>query len=122
MKNILILFVIVAFTSCNGQVSKKINTIDLATINQEVIGKNVQLIDVRTAKEYNEGHIDDALNIDVLNEVNFKIAIEKLNKNHPVYVYCYSGGRSNKASKIMEELGFSTIYDFSGGWSTWSKK
>ncbi|NNC50352.1 MAG: rhodanese-like domain-containing protein [Flaviramulus sp.] len=122
MKNILILFVIVAFTSCNGQVSKKINTIDLTKLNQDVIGKNVQFVDVRKANEYFEGHIDDAINIDVSNEANFKIAIEKLNKNQPVYIYCYSGGRSNKASKIMEELGFSTIYDFSGGWSTWSKK
>lgn len=91
-------------------------------MNQEVIGKNVQLVDVRTAKEYNQGHIDDALNIDISNEANFKVEIQKINKNQPVYVYCYSGGRSNKASKIMVELGFSEIYDFSGGWSTWNKR
>jgi rhodanese-related sulfurtransferase len=121
-KILLILVVIIAYTSCNSQVSKKINVIDLQTLKKEVVGKDVQFIDVRTEKEYDAGHIDDAVNINVSNEAVFKKKIQELDKHKPVYIYCHSGGRSNKASKIMEELGFTSIYDFSGGWSTWSQQ
>lgn len=122
MKNLLILILLIIFTSCNSQVSKKINIIDLPTLKNEVIGKDVQLIDVRTENEYNSGHIDDAININIANEDNFKQKIQELDKHNPVYIYCHAGGRSNKASKIMEGLGFTEIYDFSGGWSTWIKQ
>ena len=118
-------FLLVTFlilTSCNSQTNKKISRIDLETLKKEVIGKDVQFVDVRTEKEYHAGHIDDAININVLNETTFKEKIKELDKSKPVYIYCLSGGRSNKASKIMEALGFSQVYDFSGGWSTWSKQ
>ncbi|WP_345276438.1 rhodanese-like domain-containing protein [Litoribaculum gwangyangense] len=118
----MLLLLLIIFTSCNSQVDKKINVIDLPTLKQEVIGKDVQFVDVRTENEYQAGHIDDAVNIDISNETNFKNKIQELDKNKPIYIYCHSGGRSNKASKIMEELGFTTIYDFSGGWSTWSRQ
>jgi rhodanese-related sulfurtransferase len=117
----LILVLFIGLTSCNSQVNKKINTINFETLNQNVIGKDVQFIDVRTEKEYDAGHIDDAININVSDESDFIKRIQELDKNKPVYIYCHSGGRSNKASKIMEELGFTGIYDYSDGWSTWNK-
>ena len=121
-KILLILIVTIAYSSCNSQVTKKTNIIDLQTLNKEVIGKDVQFIDLRTEKEYAEGHIDDAVNINVSNEAEFKEKIQALDKKAPVYIYCYSGGRSNKASIIMESLGFTSIYDFSEGWKLWSQQ
>ena len=121
MKKLFILTVFISFLSCNSQVEKKTSVIELPTLKKEVIGKDVQLIDVRSPEEYNSGHIDDAVNIDI-NQVDFKEKIQGFDKNKPVYIYCHSGGRSNKASKIMEELGFKTIYDFSGGWKAWSSQ
>lgn len=122
MKNLFTLLILITLTSCNSQDNIKINTIDLKTLKQKVIGKDVQFVDVRSGKEYLAGHIDDAMNIDISNQINFKKKIQELDKNKPVYIYCHSGGRSNKASKIMEDLGFKIIYDFSGGWSSWSKQ
>ncbi|MGA1227026.1 MAG: rhodanese-like domain-containing protein [Tamlana sp.] len=122
MKKLFILTVFISFISCNSQVEKKTSTIDLPTLKKDVIGKDVQLIDVRSPEEYNAGHIDDAININIANQENFNNKIQELDKNKPVYIYCHSGGRSHRASKIMEGLGFTKIYDFTGGWKAWSSQ
>ena len=49
-----------------------------------------------------------------------KKEINKLDKNKPIYIYCYSGVRSNRASKILKTAGFNQIYDYEGGWKAWS--
>ena len=120
MKHVLILFFfITTFVSCNAQ---KIEQITLENLKVNAIGKEVQFIDVRTPEEYANGHIDDAININISNVDIFKTEVLKLDTMQPVYLYCYKGGRSNKASKILKELGFQTIYDFKGGWKAWSNQ
>lgn len=107
--------------SCTSQNTELTTKIDIATVKEKVIGKEVQLVDVRSVKEYSKGHIDDAINIDISNKEKFKNEVGKLDKSKPIYIYCYSGGRSNRASKLLEAEGFIEIYDFSGGWKSWSK-
>ena len=61
-----------------------------------------------------------AKNINVLAD-DFKTQIqEALDPNKEVLVYCRSGSRSARASKVMQELGFKTIYDLDGGFLAWS--
>lgn len=81
----------------------------------------VHLLDVRTPKEFEEGHIEGAKNIDYFNK-GFKVELDKLDKTLPVYVYCRSGGRSAKSMQIMQELGFESIYNLKGGFLAWSQK
>jgi len=121
MKHLIVLCFIAITFSCKGQNTLQTTKIDLATLQEKAIGKDVQLVDVRTAKEYNAGHIDDAINIDILDKDNFIKEVNKLHKDKPIYIYCHIGGRSNRASKILESQEFVEIYDFSGGWKTWSK-
>ena len=113
---------LLTLNSCNGQEKKSYSNINLTTLKEDVIGKDVQFIDVRTADEYQNGHIDDADNIDYYNSENFKIEIEKYNKKEPIYIYCKSGGRSKSASKLLDKMGFTTIFNYSGGWNEWSKQ
>jgi len=113
---------LLTLNSCNGQEKKSYSNINLTTLKEDVIGKNVQFVDVRTADEYKNGHIDDADNIDYYNSENFKIEIEKYNKKEPIYIYCKSGGRSKSASKLLDKMGFTTIFNYSGGWNEWSKQ
>jgi rhodanese-related sulfurtransferase len=80
--------------------------------------KWVHIIDVRTPQEYAEGHLAGAENID-FNSADFKEKVAKLDKNIPYIVYCRSGSRSAAASKIMAELGFSEIYNMTGGFTDW---
>lgn len=80
--------------------------------------KEMQLVDVRTPGEYSEGHLKGALNMDINGE-NFAAAVAKLDKNIPVMVYCRSGGRSARAARQLEEMGFKEIYDMDGGITEW---
>ncbi len=82
---------------------------------------NVQLIDVRTPKEFKGGHIENAQNINFLSPA-FTENIKKLDKNKPLIVYCRSGKRSAKSIKKLFEAGFTEIYDLEGGIIKWKQK
>ncbi len=71
---------------------------------------NAQLVDVRTVDEFNEGHLDDAINIDVNNIDKIKI-YSSIHKDTPLIVYCRSGQRSSNAKKRLGELGYTKVYD-----------
>ena len=72
---------------------------------------SVQLLDVRTVREYENGHIDGALNIPV-DELRERLG--ELDKNKPVYVICQSGLRSYIAARVLTGSGFDA-YNFAGG-------
>lgn len=80
-----------------------------------------QLIDVRTTEEFGVSHIKDAQNICVT-DADFEEKIKTLDKTKPVYVYCRSGGRSARAAKILEEKGFTKVYDLQGGITSWDEE
>ena len=120
MRNLVILLLLAITTSCTSQSSGKVKSIGIQTLKTEVIGKDVQLVDVRTSKEYDAGHIDDAINIDVLDDAVFTEKFQDLDKEKPIYIYCQMGGRSKKASQKLKDLGFKTIFDYSGGYGEWS--
>ena len=78
------------------------------------------LIDVRTSKEYKQGHIEGAINIDV-KDSSFVNNLSKLDKNKTYLIYCRSGKRSQKAGSIMTTNDFEEIYDLKGGYLGWTK-
>ena len=79
---------------------------------------NAVLIDVRTLAEFNEGHIDGALHIDVFSP-NFQSEIEKLDKSKAYFLVCRSGGRSASAGGAMESMGFEKVTNLAGGMMVW---
>ena len=80
--------------------------------------KDVQLVDVRTPKEYTIDHLKGAVNID-FKKRTFPDYVNVLDKNKPVAVYCHTANRSGKAALIMQSLGFKKIYDLDGGIKAW---
>jgi rhodanese-related sulfurtransferase len=105
------------FTNCNfAQQATVLNANDYEKkISTE---KNIQLIDVRTPEEYQQGHIKNAKNINVY-DANFEKEIQKLDKSKPVYIYCRSGNRSRSAAQVLSNNGFKTIFDLQGGITAW---
>ena len=69
---------------------------------------NEVLIDVRSPEEYQESHIDKAININV-GDMKFVEKINQLDKDKTYIIYCKSGGRSQMASMIMEQNGLNVI-------------
>jgi len=76
------------------------------------------IIDVRTPQEFDEEHIENALNIDYYSET-FRDELNKLDKNKTYLIHCRSGGRSGRALAIMAELNFREVYNMSGGINQW---
>lgn len=121
MKKLLILFISLStFASCNAQTNDVVKVIDVETFKKGIASENIQLIDVRTLEEFEKGHIKDAVLIDFYKE-NFKEEMSKLDREKPLYIYCRSGGRSGKASKMLFELGFKEVYDLKGGFLAYEK-
>ncbi|WP_010518976.1 rhodanese-like domain-containing protein [Croceivirga radicis] len=124
MKNILkVLCAALSFIhlgACQDNNDAVVTKVDKAFLKTHAIGKEVQLIDVRTPQEYGAGHIDDAKNINV-GSADFVQQIQGLDKEEPVYLYCKMGGRSNKAAQVLKKQGFTKIYDYTGGYNDWIK-
>ena len=76
------------------------------------------ILDVRTAHEFQEGHIPGAVNIP--NETIETAEIPELpDKDQLILVYCRSGNRSKQASEKLAMLGYTNIVEF-GGISDWT--
>lgn len=79
---------------------------------------NAQLVDVRTAAEYTEGHIADAIHIDVKQKNFLQTADSLLDKTRPVAVYCKGGIRSRQAAQLLLDHGF-IVYNLQDGYDGW---
>ncbi len=118
MKNwflILVFFIL----SCNYACSQKENLLSADEFEKKLAAfPEAQLVDVRTPEEFAEGHLKNALSMNV-NSDDLKERSKFLDKTKPVFVYCYMGPRSAKAFEYLRNEGFSTVYDLKGGYSTW---
>lgn len=76
--------------------------------------KGAVVLDVRTPREFEAGHVPGAVNIP-WQSPDFDKQVEKLDKSKTCLVHCYSGSRSAAATKEMTKLNFDHLFDFSGG-------
>lgn len=74
--------------------------------------KDIQLLDVREADEYQEGHIPGADHL-ALSELEEKAA-DIIAEGKPHYVYCRSGQRSRTAVKKLKAMGYDELYNIGG--------
>ena len=81
--------------------------------------KNV-VLDVRTKKEFENGHIPGAINLDV-NAADFDHKVAELQKDKVYLVHCAAGVRSARACDKMSRLGFSHLIDLAPGFKGWEK-
>lgn len=103
----------------DNAVSKLVSAQELESLIKSREG--LQLIDVRTDREYKAGHLSGAVLIDYY-QSDFKSKLNQLNKDKPIAVYCAVGGRSRNTMKLLKQLGFKESYDLSGGIKAWIKQ
>ena len=103
-----------------GVYSQSITKVVSNDVNK-LIKNNPEMVvlDVRTPMEYNQGHVKDAINIDI-SQPNFYDKILKLNKDKSYLVYCRTQNRSGVAVKYMTQNGFKNLYQMVDGISGWS--
>ncbi len=78
------------------------------------------LLDVRTPEEYENEHIDKAININVKGE-DFIEKVQEYSNETTLIIYCRTGKRSAKAAKILKELGYKKIFNLLGGYQKWKQ-
>ncbi len=96
---------------------RKVNVDEFEKLWQDK--KNV-VLDVRTKKEFDNGHIPGAMNLDV-NAADFDQKIGELQKDKVYLVHCAAGVRSARACDKMSRLGFPHLIDLAPGFKGWEK-
>lgn len=113
-KVFLLLLLVFSLVGCSNE---KINgealykTIDGPLAQEFVNNEKAILIDVRTLEEYEQGHLEKAINIplDTINKESIQNITENTIDN--IIVYCKSGTRSREAAIKIIELGYTNVYD-----------
>ena len=117
------MFFIMSGCSNNTQEANELNVVQKISAQELVeIQKakpDLLILDVRTSDEISSGKIPSAITEDFYNS-SFETNLQKLDNKRPIVVYCKSGGRSGKAAKILEKLGFKEVYDLKGGYKSWA--
>ena len=102
-----------------GKVNSSIElTIGATKFSQAIAAPGAQILDVRTATEYQSGHIANALQANWLDPKEFKNRTQHLDKSKTIYIYCQSGGRSASAQEALMQAGYQVV-NLEGGMSNW---
>lgn len=125
MKKLMFFALLVVLGSCKKEqeTTKPENTVVIEVLSPNVFEThlkkgNIQLIDVRTPKEFESGRIIGAKHHHIYDK-DFREQVSYLDKNKPIYVYCKAGGRSHEAAEELKAMGFKKVYDLEGGISEW---
>jgi len=98
--------------------AKGFKNIDVTEFEKLRSDKKNVVLDVRTQREFDAGHIPGAVNLDV-NAPDFPEKVAKLDKNKTYLVHCGAGVRSAKACDKMSRLAFPKLYNLEGGFKAW---
>lgn len=113
---LIISFILIGFISCTPGTTDSINNVSHINFeNSEQI-----LLDVRTADEFEEGHLPNAINIDFKSD-NFEEIIDTLDKSKTYYVYCKSGNRSTQAVKKLNKAGIESLVNLKDGYTAYKQ-
>ena len=100
------LLALLGLAACSQQAYE--NT-DPNAFAMRITDPDVVLLDVRTADEYNDGHITNAINIDVKEDSFMEKAKSTIPVGKTVAVYCRSGKRSANAAGMLTKEGYKVV-------------
>ena len=117
----LLLFILFTMNSCVqcSHTGGHFERLSVAEFKEFIANPDVQLVDVRTAEEYNTGHMPGSINIDVLQ--GHEELATKLDPERPVALYCRSGRRSETAGFVLASLFFRNVVDLEDGYNVWTE-
>jgi rhodanese-related sulfurtransferase len=81
--------------------------------------RKAQLIDVREAKDFANGHILGARNIP---QTQLNQRYKEIRADKPVYIYDQNGVRSGRVALFLKKKGYDQLYQLQGGFKQWSGK
>lgn len=118
---VLVLALAVTVAACGSAAEGTVTLVNAEASEQLIEStRDLVVLDVRTPEEVADGALPGAINID-LSSPDFTRQVAELDRNVPYFVYCRSGNRSAQAVRIMQDLGFTEIYELDGGILDWTE-
>lgn len=104
-----------AFAGCQQDTGDKKVNVTATEVKQLIESeKDIVVLDVRTPYEFQEGHLEGALNVDYTSP-DFEHEIAKLDTAATYLLYCKSGNRSGRATAVMKNNNFNNLYNATVG-------
>ena len=107
-------FLLLLFVQFTQAQTQEVKQLDVQSFVDSLEKQPQVLLDVRTSKEYQEGTIAYAQNLDWTARESFQEQAKQLDKSQPVYLFCRSGGRSKQAADYLSKQGFQ-VFELKGG-------
>jgi rhodanese-related sulfurtransferase len=85
---------------------------------RQIYAAGATFVDVRTDREWDDGHVKGAIHIPV-KELDAAAAGKLPDRNLPVVTYCAAGPRAAKGAAILQQLGYKNVTAMTGGYSDW---
>ena len=104
---------LIGFDNVAGYRLPKSETLTQSIHSVDMTGKEEYILDVRNEEEWNNGHLDQAVNIPHGKLLNENIPF---NKEDKIYVHCQSGVRSSIAVGILENKGYENVVNIREGY------
>lgn len=127
MKNSFIFLLLVFLNACNPPdigstkfVENKFQNVNSSKFLELIQKGNGIILDVRTLAEAQQGHIPNAIVIDIYQK-DFEEKIKALPKDSEIYIYCTVGARSKQAAMIMQKNGFEKVFNLEAGIMDWAR-
>ncbi len=104
-----------------------VQTGEIGRISGAVLAERIKagdapvILDVRSAKEYSQGHVPGAVNLPY-EQLRNRLAALPEERNTELVIYCYSGRRAAIARRILLALGYTHVKDLDGHWRAWRSR
>jgi rhodanese-related sulfurtransferase len=106
---------------CSRQVAQaKCRPVGVEEFAKLITQKDIVLMDVRTPKEYAEGHLKGAVNVTWGDEFEKQVKGVKIGAKKTVAVYCRRGRRSHAAAEMLVKMGYDVV-ELDGGIMAWER-
>ncbi len=104
--------------AATGQEIGDIHLVSTENLHDKVTGTdNFVLVDVRAPGEFEDSHIEGALNIPA---PELRTRFKELHPEKATYLICSSGNRSSLAASILKQRGFAEVHSVAGGMTGYS--
>ena len=117
MKTLFATIILAGLLSCQSS-KPGFRSVSVDDFQHIITDSSVIRLDVRTAKEFDEGHIPNAVNIDVLQPDFLQKALSSLPCKRTIAVNCRSGKRSKKAAELLAKKGYKVV-ELDAGFNGW---
>lgn len=93
--------------------------ISVSDCQQLITEKNPLILDCRDVKNYQAGHLENALHVHDGLKTSL---IKKGDKTRCLLIYCYHGHASQHLAELFSDFGFQAVYSLEGGYAEWQRQ